>query len=67
MIPVTGATGLIGSLVRERLEAADTPTRLIVRSPARLRKPHPDVRTAGYGDADLLGPALAGVGTLFMV
>lgn len=67
MIALTGATGLIGGLVRERLDAAGTPTRLIVRDPARLRTPHPDVRTAGYGDADALLRALAGIGTLFMV
>ena len=67
MIALTGATGLIGGLVRERLDASETPTRLIVRDPSRLGTPHPDVRTAGYGDADALLGALAGVGTLFMV
>ena len=67
MIALTGATGLVGGLVRDRLDAAGTPTRLIVRSPARLVRQHPDVWTAGYGDAEALAPALTGVDTLFMV
>jgi NAD(P)H dehydrogenase (quinone) len=67
MIGLTGATGLVGGLVRDRLDAAGIRTRLIVRSPARLVRQHPDAATAGYGDALALAPALAGVDTLFMV
>jgi NAD(P)H dehydrogenase (quinone) len=69
MLAVTGATGELGGRVAQRLAGLGLAQRVIVRDPARM--PHLPgaevVRAASYGDADSMGQALKGVGTLFLV
>ncbi|MFI2754905.1 SDR family oxidoreductase [Cellulomonas sp. P22] len=66
---VTGATGLLGGRVAERLAAEGAEQRLLVRDPARA----PDLpgaqvaRVEGYDDAAGMRAALTGVDTLFLV
>lgn len=70
-LAVTGATGHLGGLVSQDLDAAGTPHRLVVRDPASPRVPrHPtvtEVTAAEFGDLDAATRALAGVEVLFMV
>jgi NAD(P)H dehydrogenase (quinone) len=71
VVAVTGATGVLGRRVAERLVAAgDAPLRLVVRDPARA----PRVQGAevvanpgGYADPAGLRAALTGVHTLYLV
>ena len=66
---ITGATGLLGGRVAERLAAAGAEQRLLVRTPAH----GPDLpgaqiaRIEGYDDPATMRAALSGVDTLFLV
>ncbi|MFC0533231.1 SDR family oxidoreductase [Phytohabitans kaempferiae] len=67
-LAVTGATGRLGRRVAERLAAAGTPQRLVVRDPARAPElPGVEVVRAEYADGEAARRALDGVKTLFMV
>ncbi|BCB84175.1 SDR family oxidoreductase [Phytohabitans suffuscus] len=67
-LAVTGATGRLGRRVAERLAAAGTPQRLVVRDPGRAPSlAGAEVVRAGYADAPAARRALEGVTTLFMV
>lgn len=69
-IAVTGATGVLGSRVADRLAAAGAPLRLVVRDPARAPSlPGAEVVGApgGYADGPGLRAALSGVDTVYLV
>lgn len=69
VVAVTGATGVVGGRVAELLAERGVPLRLVVRDPARAPAlPGAQVRgIAGYGAAEDVRAALAGVDTLFLV
>jgi uncharacterized protein YbjT (DUF2867 family) len=66
LIGVTGVTGGIGGRVAGRLEARGARPRLLVRDPAKAPA-GAEVAVAGYGDAEAMQAALAGVSTLLFV
>ena len=66
-VAVTGATGKVGALVAAELRARGSEPRLIVRDPARLPTPAPDVRVAEFADSRAVEAALRGVRTVLMV
>jgi NAD(P)H dehydrogenase (quinone) len=69
-IAVTGATGVLGRRVAERLSAAGAPLRLVVRDASRAPSlPGAEVVAApgGYADGAGLTAALTGVDTLYLV
>lgn len=68
-IAITGATGHLGRLVLEKLEAR-IPERHVValaRSPEKAEALGSTVREADYDRPDTLGPALSGVDTLLLI
>ncbi|MGK5553544.1 NmrA family NAD(P)-binding protein [Actinomadura kijaniata] len=68
MIVITAPTGQIGRRVVNRLLAAGTPVRVIVRDPARLPaevRERVEVVEGSHGDRDVLDKALAGADSLF--
>lgn len=70
LIGVTGATGVVGSLVARRLLARGVAQRLVVRDPSRLAPElaGTEVRLASsYGAQSEMREALDGVDTLFLV
>ncbi len=69
LIAVTGATGVVGRQVARLLAEQGVRQRLVVRDPSRAPVlPGADVRqVAGYGAAEDMRAALAGVDTLFLV
>lgn len=70
-LAVTGATGHLGGLVSQDLDAAGIPHRLVVRDPSSPTVPHhatvTEVTAAEFGDREAATRALAGVHVLFMV
>src|SRR3954453_2153305 len=74
VIAVTGATGVLGARVADRVlagaAAADATVRLVVRDAARAPRPPgaaiPEC-TGGYADGEGFRDALAGVHTLYLV
>ena len=69
LIVVTGATGVVGRGVANRLSAAGARLRLVVRNPARAPAlPGADVRqVSGYGAGEEMRAALAGADTLLLI
>jgi NAD(P)H dehydrogenase (quinone) len=69
LVAVTGATGFVGRRVAKVLAQRGIRQRLVVRDPSRAPTlPGAEVRRiAGYGAADDVRAALAGVDTLFLV
>jgi uncharacterized protein YbjT (DUF2867 family) len=67
-IAVTGATGIVGGGVAQRLGALGLAQRLVVRSPGRAPSiPGAVVAAASYADSAAAVAALAGIDTVFMV
>jgi len=68
-IGITGATGQLGRLVVQRLQAKAPSADIValVRTPARAAGLGVSVRTADYDKPDTLDPALAGIDTLLMI
>jgi NAD(P)H dehydrogenase (quinone) len=68
-VAVTGATGELGRLVVQQLQARVSSSALValVRSPARAADLGIAVRQADYDRPETLGPALAGVDTLLLI
>ena len=68
-IAITGATGQLGRLVVQQLDARGPASSLIalVRSPTRAADLGIAVREADYDRPETLGPALAGVDTLLLI
>ncbi|MET8753251.1 NmrA family NAD(P)-binding protein [Streptomyces sp. NPDC004667] len=70
MILVTGATGMFGSRIANRLAEEGVPVRALVRDRAkaeRLLAAEVDVAVGDMDDPATLPPALDGVGTVFLV
>ena len=65
---VTGATGRVGGEVVSQLAAAGTPVRALARDPGSARVPAgTDVVRGDLAEPRTLAPALAGIGTVFLV
>ena len=68
LIGITGASGVVGGRVAQRLSDRGLPLRLVVRDPARAPAlPGAQVATASYADRESMIDAFTGIGTLFLV
>jgi uncharacterized protein YbjT (DUF2867 family) len=70
MILITGAGGTVGTALVEELKGSDQKTRLTFRSKDKAEKAAAagyDVVTLDYAQPETLGPAFAGVDTVFLL